>query len=313
MISVWAGMPAPEINRTAALRKAYHANMRPFSGWVRQNLWALFLLHQLVIFAAAWLFLTAVRGISGRSIHLGQDPIGFIDGTALVLLSAAVIAFTVWLYRWAKGADALPLGIALTPRRVLELLAGLVFGAVFAILPWVLALGNGTARVTDRAGAHFDGFSVIRMVGVGAFLLFVQGVMEEVTNRAFPMRIWEHRSLLFRLLVPAIFFAALHLADEQFAVQRVGILFAFAVILGLAYALTGNIWLASGLHIGGNIATWSISGLWHAGAVVNIAGQPAYPPWVSVLVMLLVMGVAFGVSRRYRNGRTITAAEPHEI
>jgi membrane protease YdiL (CAAX protease family) len=300
MISGWAGLPALEINRTAALRKAYYADMRSFAGWSRQNPWAVFLLHQLVIFAAAWLFLTAVRGISGRSIHLGQDPIGFIDGTALVLLSAAVIAFTVGLYRWARGADAPPLGIALTPRRLLELLAGLVFGAAFAILPWALAIGNGTAWVTDRAGAHFDGFSVIRMVGVGAFLLCVQGVMEEVTNRAFPMRIWEHRSLLFRLLVPAIFFAALHLADEQFAFQRVGTLFAFAVILGLAYALTGNIWLASGFHVGGNIATWSISGLWHAGAVVNIAGQPAYSPWVGVAVMLAVMGVVLEVKRRYQ-------------
>jgi membrane protease YdiL (CAAX protease family) len=293
-------LPAPAIDRTAALRKAYYANMRFFAGWLRQNPWAVFLGHQLVIFAAAWSFLVAVRRISGRSIHLGQDPIGFIDGAALVLLSVAVIAFTVRLYRWARGADAPPLGIALTPRRVLELVAGLVFGAVFAILPWMLALGNGTAWVTDRVGAHFDGFSAIRMVGVGAFLLFVQGVMEEVTNRAFPMRIWEHRPLLFRLLVPAVFFAALHLADEQFAFQRVAILFAFAVILGLMYALTGNIWLASGFHVGGNIATWSISGLWHAGAVVNIAGQPAYSPWVGVLVMLVVMGAVFGVRRRYQ-------------
>jgi membrane protease YdiL (CAAX protease family) len=293
-------MSALEIDRTAALRKAYHANMRSFAGWPRQNPWAVFLVHQLVIFAAAWSFLVAVRKISGRSIHLGQDPIGFIDGTALVLLSVAVIAFTIWLYRWARGADAAPLGIALTPRRVLELIAGLVFGAAFAILPWVLALWNGTAAVTDRVGAHFDGFSMIRMVGAGTFLLFVQGVMEEVTNRAFPMRIWEHRPLLFRLLVPAVFFAALHLADEQFNIERVGILFAFAVILGLAYALTGNIWLASGFHVGGNIATWSISGLWHAGAVVNIAGHPAYSPWVSVSVMLVLMGVVFGVKRRYQ-------------
>jgi membrane protease YdiL (CAAX protease family) len=274
--------------------------MRSFAGWLRQNPWAVFLLHQLVIFAAAWSFLTAVRKISGRSIHLGQDPIGFIDGAALVLLSVAVVAFTLWLYRWARGADARPLGIGFSIRRFLELLAGLVLGAVFAILPWLIALWNGTAAVTDRVGAHFDDFSVVGMVAAGAFLLFVQGVIEEVTNRAFPMRIWEHRPLFFRLLVPAVFFAALHLADEQFSVQRVGILFAFAVILGLAYALTGNIWLASGFHVGGNIATFSISGLWHAGAVVNIAGQPAYSPWVGVSVMLAVMGVAVAVKRSYQ-------------
>jgi membrane protease YdiL (CAAX protease family) len=272
--------------------------MRSFARWLRQNPWAVFLLHQLVIFAAVWSFLAAVRRISGRTIHLGQDPIGFIDGIALIVLSVAVIAFTVRLYRWAKGPDVTPLGIALTPRRVLELLAGLVFGSAFAILPWMLALWNGTATVTDRVNDHFDGFTAAGLVAAGASLLFVQGVMEEVTNRAFPMRIWERRSLLFRLLVPAVFFAALHLADEQFSVERIGVLMAFSVILCLAYALTGNIWLASGFHIGGNIATFSISGLWHAGAVVNIAGQPAYSPWAGVVVMLVVMAAVFGVVRR---------------
>lgn len=278
----------------------YYVYMRSPPGWIRQNPWAVFLVHQLIIFAAAWSFLTAVRRVTGRSIHLGRDPIGFIDGVALVLLSAAVISFTIWLYHWAKGPDATPLGIGFSIRRFLELIAGLVFGAVFAILPWMISLWNGTAAVTDRADEHFDGFSVFGMAGIGTFLLFVQGVMEEVTNRAFPMRIWEHRPLLFRLVVPAVFFAALHLADEQFSIERVGILFAFAVILGLAYALTGNIWLAVGLHVGGNIATFSISGLWHAGAVVNIAGQPAYSPWVSVLVMLAVLGAVFEVKRRYQ-------------
>ena len=55
------------------------------------------------------------------------------------------------------------------------------------------------------------------------------------------MRLWERRSLWFRLLVPSVFFAVIHLADEQFSFERFSILLVAAVVQGLAYALTGNI------------------------------------------------------------------------
>ena len=261
--------------------------MTSLAVWLKKHPWAVFLLHQVLLFFTALAFLSSVRGITGRSIHLGRDPVGLVDGVALVVLSVAAIFLTRALYRWAKGKDAPPLGIAFSFRRLAELVAGLLLGAVFLLLPWILALWAGTAAVTDRIDAHFDFYSVIRIVTVAFILLFAQGVMEEVTNRAFPMRLWEHRSLLFRLILPSIFFAALHLADEQFTFERIGVLFAFGVILGLAYALTGNIWFASGVHAGANCANFSISGLWHAGAVVNIAGQPFYPNWVGITIMLV--------------------------
>ncbi len=218
-------------------------------------------------------------------------------------MSAAVIVFTAALYRWAKGKDAPPLGIALSFRRLLELSVGLGIGFVFAILPWAIALRSGTAAVTDRIEAHFDIYSAVLIVAGAFFLLFVQAVMEEVTHRAFPMRLWEHRSLLFRLALPSLFFAALHLADEQFAFERVALLFAFGVMLSLAYALTGNIWLASGVHAGANCTQFSISGLWHAGAVVNIAGQPAYSQWVGITIMLILFSVALVFARKFNSDR----------
>ena len=78
--------------------------------------------------------------------------------------------------------------------------------------------------------------------------------MEETANRAFPMRLWQHRSLLFRVLVPSIFFAAIHFAGEEVSFERSGVLLIAGITSSLAYALTGNIWLASGLHAGANIA-----------------------------------------------------------
>jgi hypothetical protein len=116
--------------------------------------WLVFLIHQTLLFLTAIVFLTSVRRLSGRSIHLGQDPVGAIDGFALVILSIAVIVFTIALYRWVKGKSAAPLGIALSFRRLVDLVAGLLIGFAFIILPYVSALLSGTATIHDRITAH---------------------------------------------------------------------------------------------------------------------------------------------------------------
>lgn len=123
--------------------------------------------------------------------------------------------------------------------------------------------------------------------------------MEETANRAFPMRLWQERPLLFRLVVPSIFFAALHLADEQFSFERMAVLLLAGVVQSLAYALTGNIWLTSGVHAGANSASFSLSGLWHAGAVLTVVGRPSYPNWVSILFALVAFSMAVGISRNF--------------
>ncbi|MET0753029.1 MAG: CPBP family intramembrane glutamic endopeptidase [Pyrinomonadaceae bacterium] len=265
----------------------------------RRQRWAAFLFHQLLIFALAFGFLNLVRSISGRTIHGGREPIGLIDGTGLVLLSLGAIAFTIFFYRWIKDADAPPLGIEISFRRFVELLIGLLIGFAFVIAPYLIAYLNGTMFVADRITAHFGSFQIIQIISFAFFLLLLQGIMEEITNRAFPVRLWEHRSFLFRILVPSVFFALLHLADEGFSFERIAILIIAGIIQSLAYLLTGNIWFASGLHTGANVASFSATGLWHAGAVVALAGQSAYPNWVAVLSMLLVFSAVFVIQKKY--------------
>lgn len=267
---------------------------------LRRHLWAVFLAHQLLIFVLAVAFLTSVRRITGRTIHGGRDPVGVIDGAALVVLSAGVIFITWALYRWVKGSDAPPLGIAPSPRRVVDLMAGILIGFAFIIWPYILALTEGTAAVYDRIDAHFNYPVTARVLCIALFLLLTQSIMEETANRAFPMRLWAHRPLWFRVIAPTVFFAALHLADEQFSFGRIGILLLAGIVQSLAYALTGNIWLTSGVHAGANAAAFSVSGLWHAGAVVSVTGHPSVPNWVAVAVMLAAFSVATGLSRRHK-------------
>lgn len=273
--------------------------MKAFLELLQKHLWAAFFLHQLAIFAIAVGFLSAVRRLSGRNIHLGREPVGFIDGIALIALSVAVIYLTNLFYYWLKGKDAPPLGIALSPRRFLDLIIGLIVGFAFAVAPWINAFLRNTAAITDRIDAHFDGFSIARILTFAFVLLLVQGVMEETANRAFPMRIWQHRSLLFRLAVPSLFFALIHLADENFSFERFSVLIIAGFIQGVAYALTGNIWFASGLHTGANVASFSITGLWHAGAIVSVSGYSTVPNWVTTFLFLVLLSVVFVLKQKY--------------
>ncbi len=283
--------------------------MKVVLNWLRKNLWAVFLFHQLAIFLSALGFLFAVRAIAGRNIHLGQDPVGWVDGVGLVILSAAVIAFTVWLYRWAKGADAPPLGIAFSFRRFVESLVGLVIGFGFIFLPWAItgaiALGSGSAVITERVESSFGAFGI---VAAGFFLLFIQAITEETANRAFPIRLWQDRSLLFRVIVPSIFFVAVHLVSEPFSLERAAVLLMAGILQSFAYLITGNIWFGTGIHTGANYALFSISGLWHAGALVRLEGQPAFPNWLAVLIMMVAMGVLYGAVQASK-GRNATVME----
>src|SRR5262249_19236107 len=151
-------------------------------------------------------------------------------------------------------------------------------------------LVNGSARVAESVS---NSFSVWTVVAVGFFLLLIQAVTEETANRAFPLRLWQHRALWFRLLVPSLFFAAIHLAGESFDAERVTILLLAGVLQSLAYLLTGNIWFGTGVHTGANFAAFSVSGLWHAGALVRLEGEPAFPNWAAVAMMTVALGLLY--------------------
>ena len=273
--------------------------MRTLVGSHRRNLWAVFLAHQALLFATAAGFLYSFRRLTGRDVHLGREPPGAAGAAALAALSSAVVVLTWALYRWVRAEDSRPLGIKPSARRAAEMLAGAVVGFMLAAWPWALALAAGRASVSDTIGAHFGGFDAARVVAVGVSLLLLSAFTEEVANRAFPMRLWQNRSLAFRVIVPSFFFAAVHFAGEPFGVERALTLFAAGITQSLAYALTGDVWLASGLHFGANYAGFSAGGMWHAGAVVEVVAQPVVPNRVTVALMFLIVVAAYALLKRF--------------
>jgi membrane protease YdiL (CAAX protease family) len=283
------------------------------ANFFRRHTWAVFLAHQSLLFASAFGFLSAVRSLTGRDIHLGREPVGALGGAALLLLSAALVALTWALYRWTCGREAPSLGLRLTRGRAAACALGAFAGFVLAAWPWAVGLWTGDSFVRDHVGAHFDGASVAVTVAWALVLLFASAFTEEVVNRAFPMRLWRHRSLAFRVLVPSLFFAAAHLAGEPFGAGRFAALVAGGVAQSLAYALAGHVWLPAGLHFGANFAGFSASGLWHAGAVVEVVGRPLAPGWTPTLLILLVSLAAFALRRRDEKDETAAHETSHAL
>lgn len=280
--------------------------MKSFAQILKRHRWAVFLIQQAIIFAIGFAFLSLVRLFTGKTLRGGRDPVGWFDGAAYVLLLIAIILITRGLYYWVEGNDAPPLGIALSPRRFLLFLAGFLLGFVFNSWAWMSGLVAGTAAVRDQIGLHLDGTGITRALLTGLLMGLANSLLEEITNRAFPMMLWRHRSLAFRMFVPSLFFAAQHLVAEPFDLARFVYLISLGVVLSAAFALTGNIWLGVGFHTGYFLASVSLSGLWHMGAIVAISGRPILPVWV-LDVILGAVAVAVFVWLRFRE-RTLTLA-----
>lgn len=271
--------------------------MKPFVQTLRRQRWAVFLIQQAILFGLGFAFLSLVRLLTGKTLHGGRDPLGLVDGAVFVLLLITVILITRGFYYWVEGKDAPSLGIALSPRRILFLFVGLLLGFALNSWAWIAGLVAGTASVRDQIGLHFDTLGISRAILIGVLIALANSLLEEVTNRAFPMMLWRHRSLAFRMFVPSVFFAAQHLIDEPFDLPRFVYLISLGVLLSAAYALTGNIWLGVGLHTGYLLASVSLSGLWHMGAIVAVRGQPIVPVWVLDLLLGALAVAAFVLLR----------------
>src|SRR5262249_16922986 len=148
--------------------------------------------------------------------------------------------------------------------------------------------------------------ATLPQVGFWLVLLVVNSYVEEAMSRAFPMRLFYDRGIVFRVVLTSLVFAALHLADEGFRLDAFISRAMYAVPLALAYIATEDVWLSAGIHTGMNYAIVARSGAWHSGALVRLQGSPLVSDDVTAcLVALLAVGVYASLARqrmRYRAG-----------
>lgn len=272
--------------------------------FLRRHDWLAFLLQQVMVFALAVALLQGARLLTGKSIHGGKDMMGPAEFVAMLVLFSAMIGVSVWMYRKVAGPEAPALGLVPGARGLGQYLMGLMLGLVVAGWPLFVSLATGQMRVTETLFSRFEATGILGMLALGTVTLTANSIVEEATSRAVPFQLFRHRALLFRVLVPALLFAAIHLADEPF---RLGAFYSrtiAGIVLGLAYLLTRDIWFASGLHTGTNQAILLASGKWHMGAFFLASGERFGSAWAdTVSWTLLAVGLGWMLLRRHGESR----------
>jgi len=146
------------------------------------------------------------------------------------------------------------------PRKGLPMfLVGLLLGAALIGAAFVTLLHLGMADV--RAGTGFEGLGPAMIVpmatAMGEELLFrviLFGILEEIAGS------------LLAIVISAAVFGVAHAANpgaNPFAVFALSV--ELGVMLSLAYMLTGNIWIAIGIHAGWNFMQGFVLGAQDSG------------------------------------------------
>lgn len=275
---------------------------------LRRQKWLVFLLQQASVFLLSLGFLMAVKLLTGKDIRGGKDAMGAIEYLGMVTLFTAIIALSVGIYYGSEGKDAPRLGLKPTPRGMAHLVVGALIAFLLSAWTTLFGFATGAMRVIDTIGAHFSTAGVLLMFSLGLFSLTYNSVMEEVSSRAVPLMLFRRHSIFFRIFVPALFFAALHLAAEPFRLSAFYNHVLAGAIFAVAYLMTRNIWLASGLHTGMNLGVLYDSGRWQMGALIKAEGRPVGPEWMEMAVWTVL--VLLGMWWLYRRDRTNQVSVP---
>jgi membrane protease YdiL (CAAX protease family) len=276
--------------------------------WDRR--WIFFFGQQIALLVISWLFLNMVRWFSGRTIHGAKDPLGVVNTFLVLTLWVAISVGTYFFYRATEGRVAPAFGVSLSRRRVVDFLAGTLVGLIVIGIPTMLGLVFGTMSIADSIRKHLSPLGIFLYLGLGIVLLLGNSVSEEITSRAYPMQLFRDKALWVRIIIPSIFFATLHLADESFDLSAFYDRTIVGIVLGIAYAMTENIWLASGLHTGTNAAVVWTNGAWWVGALIKTSGRPLLSDWTINLVWTLVSVLGFVFLLR-RRSTSETIQRPH--
>jgi membrane protease YdiL (CAAX protease family) len=168
---------------------------------------------------------------------------------AVFVIMALVIAVYRVLVRWLEQRPAQEIDIKPASFSAGALLAIVMFSAIYAIY---FKLG----------AAHYDGLNPApRLLGILAMVI-VSGIGEELIFRGGVYRIVED---MFGSGVALVFsgalFGFLHANNPHATLlSSVAIAIEAGILLGAAYAVTRNLWLAIGIHMGWNFAEGGIFG-----------------------------------------------------
>jgi membrane protease YdiL (CAAX protease family) len=202
----------------------------------------------LLILAGTLLFLIVYALMQGLSSVFSNDIVAVIAGFALGGVTLALYALYI---RLTENGWTSTLSLRQFP---LKITTGILTGAVFfVIVTGVMALG-GWYRIGSAA------FSSAFYTQLSFFFLVACG--EEVIFRGIVFRYIDKRwNTLWALAVSALLFGVLHIFNEEATIWSVAaIAIEAGLMLGMAYKVSGTLWLPIGIHWAWNVLEGPVLG-----------------------------------------------------
>jgi uncharacterized protein len=281
-------------------------------------LWRI-ILHTLMFFLftgifSGLLFLIPL-GIEAPIELDAADPAALLQQSPLltVLTSAALLLgmlVSVWLAgRWLDKRRFKSFGFHFSRLWWMDLIFGLVLGAVLMLGIFLVQLWAGWVEVSETAAAPAGGFGAA--LGAALILYIGVGIQEELLSRGYHLRnlaegfnhprIGARTALLVGYLISSAVFGLLHLANPNSSLVSTLNLILAGLFLGFGYLLTGELGLPIGLHITwnffqGNVFGFPVSGTDAGPTLIEIQqGGPdlwtggAFGPEAGLLGILAIM------------------------
>jgi uncharacterized protein len=217
-----------------------------------------------------------------------QQP-GGIDSPSVRLYIELTGAVTILLAAWVmtRFVDKRSFtSLGFTPKRIVrDILLGLGIGLGMMVISVAVLWLAGWA--TLQTNVPFS-VSVLAIVGIA---MLINTVTQEVLVRGYIQQTIQPQSgVVLAVIVSAFIFMLLHLGAIKGAPLPAVNLFAAGILLGVAYAITNNLWLPIALHFGWNFLQGPVLGL-------TVSGQSVDSGWKVFMLAgpNLFTGGAFGL------------------
>jgi membrane protease YdiL (CAAX protease family) len=205
---------------------------------------------KIAAFLGMWVALTSVVVLS--AVAVGGEGFYGIRHVRVTVEIGLMLAVIIPLIVMVLFVDKRPLATAgFAPARLLDVLIGTVIGAAILMAPLGLLLATGAAAYSPDLSS-FDATAL----GLGVFVCLVNVVTQQALVRSYIFQeLWAKYGAWVAALVTTAIFVALHAGPisqgTQGLVAAANIVLA-SLMMSLAYVRTGQLWLATGIHLGWN-------------------------------------------------------------
>jgi uncharacterized protein len=202
----------------------------------------------------------------------------------LSLASLLGITVSIWIAgRWLDRRRFADFGLYLNRRWWVDLVFGLVLGAVLMAVVFVIQLAAGWITITDTFYTPNASFFFLILVALIAFIMV--GFQEELLTRGYHLRnlaegfnhpsIGPRNALLIGYVLSSAIFGILHVFNPNSTFISTFNLFLAGLFLGFGYLLTRSLAIPIGLHITWNFFQGNVFGF-------PVSGNPAGPTFIAI-------------------------------